>query len=285
MPVDKGLSAPIPEGVVVFRVFVSLTVILVVATFVLAGCATPTAVAVPLFTGDYATGDFSQWPVVQTRAYNDSGKDYVPSYSARIVQDATKGNVARFEVRAGDVPGFGGGERSEVQGGPDTGGAEGEMRWYRFATKFDPSFPLNHADLGWGVTDQWHASDANGSPPVSWTVDVKNGYWSLTIEKQSAPGAYVQTIPIFETPLNVGQWHDVTMQINWSASDEKGWIRLWHNGIRQTFVNGADTYFVRTLVPGTTGVYYKEGMYREPTNSTDIVYHTGFHVAGSEDAL
>ena len=75
------------------------------------------------------------------------------------------------------------------------------------------------------------------------------------------------------------------MQIHWSASDTDGWIRLWHNGVRQTFVDGADTYFVRTLIPGTTSNYYKEGYYRKPMSPTGIVYHTGFRCADSETAL
>ena len=112
-----------------------------------------------------------------------------------------------------------------------------------------------------------------------------NGYWSLTIEKQSAPGTYLQTFSIFDTPLNVGQWHDVKMQVHFSTSDTTGWIRLWLGGVRQTFLNGADTYFVRTLVPGTTTVYYKEGMSREPMAPTDIMYSTGFRCADSEAAL
>jgi hypothetical protein len=239
----------------------------------------------PLFVGDYHTGDFSQWPTLQAANYNGSGMDYVPTDSASIVQDVSKGDVARFEVRAGDVPPFGGGERSEVQGDATTGGVEGQTRWYRFSTMFDTSFPLNHADLGWGVTNQWHPSSNSGSPPVGWTVDKRNGYWSLSIEKQSAPGAYLKSFSIFDTPLNVGQWHDVEMEIHWSTSDDKGWIRLWHNGIRQTFVNGADTYFVRTLIPGAAAVYYKEGMYREPTAATDIVFHSGFRSAESEERL
>jgi len=278
-----------PEGVVMLRLrsLASVTGAAVAATVVITVSVAPAADAKsPLFIGDYATGDFSQWPTVQARGYNSDGKDYVPTYSASIVQDTVKGNVARFEVRAGDVPPFGGGERSEVQGdSATTGGVEGQTRWYRFSTKFDPSFPLNHADLGWGVTNQWHEKGNSGSPPVSWTVDEKNGYWSLTIDKQSAPGAHLQTFSIFDTPLNVGQWHDVTMQINWSTSDDTGWVRLWLNGIRQTFVNGADTYFVRTLIPGAAAVYYKEGMYREPTASTDIVYHTGFRSADSQAGL
>jgi hypothetical protein len=239
-----------------------------------------------LFIGDYATGDFSQWSAVQTATYNGSGNEYFPEYPATIVQDTAKGDVARFEVRAGDTPSFGGGERSEV--GADeatTGGTEGQIRWYRFSTKFDSTFPQNHADLGWAVTNQWHQDTPTGSPPVSWTVGMKNGYWSLTINKQSSPGVYLQEFSIFDTPLAAGQWHDVTMQIRWSTSATEGWVRLWLNGIRQTFVNGADTYFVGTLIPGTNTVYYKEGYYRKPTSPTGIVYHTGFRCADSEAAL
>lgn len=255
------------------------------ATAVVITASTPPVVlAQPLFVGDYSTGNFSQWTTVQVRGYNDDAAGYKPSYSAAIVGDPVKGRAARFEVRPGDVPPFGGGERAEVQGGPDTGGAEGQTRWYRFATMFDPSFPMNHANLGWAVTNQWHA-DAGGSPPVSWTTSMKNGYWSLTIERQSAPDAYLGQVTIFDTPLDAGQWHDVMMEINWSSSDTDGWVRLWLNGVRQTFIDGSDTYVVRTLIPGTGSVYYKEGMYRQPTSSTDIVYHTGFRSADSEMAL
>jgi len=234
--------------------------------------------------GDYSTGDFSQWPSVQNRDYNGDGKDYVPTYSASIVNDATHGNAARFEVRSGDVPPFGGGERSEVGANTDTGGTEGQIMWYQFATKFDPSFPQNHADLGWGLTNQFRAADAeSGSPPVGWYVDQRNGYWSLVLHKQSRPGVYLQIFSIFDTPLDVGTWHDVTMQVRWSTSDTEGWIRLWLNGKRQTFVNGSDTYYVRTRVPGTGSVYYKEGYYRAPMKPTGVVFHTGFR-CGTDEA-
>ena len=269
-----------------FRLHPALaSVAVTVAVGIIVSCAPIAAGATPLFTGDYATGDFSQWPIVQTKTYNSSGKDYVPTYPATIAQDTAKGNVARFEVRAGDVPSFGGGERSEVQADANVGGAEGQVRWYRFSTKFDPTFPQNHADLGWGSTNQWHPDIPGASPPVSWTVGMKNGYWSLTINKQSAPGTYLDVFSIFDTPLATGQWHDVTMQIRWSASDTEGWIRLWLNGIRQTFLNGADTYFVGTLIPGITNVDYKEGYYRKPMSPTGIVYHTGFRCADGEAAL
>jgi hypothetical protein len=237
------------------------------------------------FTGDYSTGDFAQWPSVQTKDYNGSGADYVPSYSASIVPDGTYGRAARFEVRSGDVPSFGDGERSEVAAGNETGGFEGQTRWYQFSTMFDHGFPQNHADLGWGLTNQWHQDVGVGSPPIAWSVSERNGYWSLVVQKQSVPGAYLERLTLFEMPLDVGRWHDVTMQINWSASDTAGWIKLWLNGVPQTFTNGADTYFVRTLIPGTGTVYYKEGYYRQSMQPTGVVFHTGFRCATDEAAL
>jgi hypothetical protein len=238
-----------------------------------------------LFTGDYSTGDFLQWGWIEAGDYVGSPSGYPSTYSATVIDDATYGKAARFEVRSGDIP-FGNGERAEVgEDAATTGGTEGQVRCYRFATKFDPTFPQNHADLGWAVTNQWHQDSEVGSPLLSWSPAIKNGYWSLTITKQSAPGDYLDTFSIFDTPLAVGQWHDVTMQVRWSTSDTEGWIRLWLNGIRQTFVNGADTYFVGTLIPGTTTVYYKEGYYRKPMSPTGIVYHTGFRCAETQEAL
>ena len=255
----------------------------VVASLVLG---VPASAAPAIFTGDYSTGDFSQWPIVQTKTYNDSGTGYVPTYSASLVKDDAHGNAARFEVRSGDMSSWSDGERSQVQGGADTGGTEGQTRWYQFSTKFDPTFPQNHADLGWVVTNGWHPTSSTGWSPFNWVASARNGYWTLQVNKESSPGVAVgSSVAIFETPLNVGQWHDVKMQVHYSVSDTKGWIRLWYNGVRQTFPNGADTYYVRTLVPGATSVYYKEGIYRQPILPTDIVYTTGFRVATDEAGL
>lgn len=227
--------------------------------------------------GDYSTADFRQWAVVQNQAYEGPGADYSPTYSASIVKDDTHGTAARFELRSGDVPPFGGAERTEVMAERQASDMEGQVWWYEFSTKFDTTFPRNHADLGWGVTNQfWGASGA--SPPLAWSVGQRNGYWSLLVEQQSSPGSSVRGFSIFDTPLAAGTWHDVTMQIRWSASDDVGWVRLWLNGKRQTFIDGSDTYHVRTLIPGTRAITYKEGYYRHraPKTPTGVVYHTGF---------
>ncbi|WP_157868763.1 heparin lyase I family protein [Mycolicibacterium chubuense] len=247
-----------------------------------------TAVAPPIFVGDYSTGNFSQWSVVQNKYFNSYGKDYVPQYPATIVNDPVKGKVARFEVRSGDYPGFVSGDRSEVQSTTAlSGGAtEGQTSWYSLSTKFDAGFPQNHANLGWGLVNQWHASDAGGSPPLAFIVNGQNGYLSLMAERQSAPAQYLGKVILWQTPLNVGTWHDITMEVTWSASDTIGSVRLWENGVAQTLTNGSTTYHVRTLVPGGGGVYYKEGYYRQRDLApTGIVYHAGFRVASTQAGL
>jgi hypothetical protein len=245
------------------------------------------ATASPLFVGDYSTGDFSQWRTVQTRSYNGDGTTYVPTYSAGLIRDLIKGLVARFEVRSGDVPDFGGGERAEVQAtASQTGGTEGQTRWFAFSTKFDPSFSLDYDGWPqWGVTNQWHPSSSTGSPPFSFGL-TPGATWSLRVNPQSSPGNYLGgEYSIWTVPMNRGNWHDVKMQVRFSTSGTGGWIQLWHNGVRQTFTDGSDTYYCATIIPTTTTVYYKEGLYRAPKASTDVIYHTGFRSATTEAGL
>ena len=240
-----------------------------------------------LFNGDYSTGDFSQWQTVQTRSYNGDGKTYVPTYSARLISDAARGTVARYEVRSGDVPDFGGGERAEVQSTPaQTGGTEGQTRWFAFSTKFDSNFSLDYDGWPqWGVTNQWHPTSSTGSPPFSLGL-TSGGTWSLRVNPQSSPGNYLGgERSIWTVPMDRGNWHDIKMQVHFSTSNTGGWIQLWHNGVRQTFNDGSDTYYCATIIPTTTSVYYKEGLYRAPKASTDVIYHSGFRSATTEAAL
>ena len=137
------------------------------------------------------------------------------------------------------------------------------------------------------MTNQWRDFADTGSPPISRVVNERNGHWSLMVDKQSAPGVHIRggTYRIFDVPLGTS-WHDVKMEIKFSKSDAVGYVRLWHNGIRQKFIDGSDTYYVRTLIPGGGGgAYYKDGYYRKPMAPTGIVYHAGFRTAASQAAL
>ena len=243
--------------------------------------------APPLFVGDYSSGDFSQWRWIQNAQANASTANWPATgrYPAQIVNDPQRGPVARFEVRPGDRPSGDPSSvnRSEVSAvKPASGGAEGQRRWYEFSVKFDPTF---RADTGsWGVTNQWHA-DVNGKPPLAWYV--AGDQWELRANRASSPGVYLNQPVLWRTPIAKGQWHDVKMVVNWSTSDNVGYVQLWHNGVRQRLTNGSDTYHIRTLTAGYANptTYYKEGFYRGASSSTAIVYHTGFRSATSEAGL
>lgn len=241
-----------------------------------------------LMNGDYSTGNFSQWEVLQNRVYNSTAANYPGTfYGATIITDPTKSQlVARYEVRSGDNPGFSPGtERSQVQAPVSTtGGTEGQIRWYAFSVRFDSTFPQDHADRGFGVTNGWHPTSSTGSGPIQWATHWRNGYWNFLANRQSAPGTYIDTLNMWEIPLGTA-WHDVKLQVLFSASDSTGWVQMWHNGVRQTFRNGTQTYSVRTLVPGASSVYYKEGYYSNAMTPTRIVYNTNFRCATTEAGL
>jgi hypothetical protein len=238
-----------------------------------------------LFVGDYSTGDFSQWLTVQTKSYNDRASGWPgTTYPAMIVTDPAKGKVARYEVHQGDV--VASGERSEVRGSEKvTGGGEGDVRWFSFSTKFDSSFYTTWGKGEWGATNQWHAEDfidGNHSPPIAFGYSGWGGHvgsWELNI-KSTGTGA-----AIWSTPLDVGAWHDIKMEITWSTNPTKGHIRLWHNGVPQTFAGGGTTWTGQTMATGSASNYYKEGLYRSSRAEPGVVFHTGFKSATTEAGL
>lgn len=242
-----------------------------------------------LFTGDYSTGNFRQWVALSNKITNGMPASYPGGYPAAIVPlDGDCGFAARYELRTGDIPLIGGGERSEVSNSGLADAAEGDVRFYAFSVKFDSGFPTNHKDLGWGRTNQFH--DGAGFPTISWgwepATSAPNGYWSLIQNPQSSPGVYLGAVSLLNVPLSLGNWHDIKMEMKHSTSDAVGYVRVWLNGVAQTLAGGS-TFTGRTMVPGGTGaVHYQEGYYRfTPVAATGIVYHTGFRAADSESSL
>ncbi len=252
---------------------------------------------VRLFTGDYSRNDFKQWSALDNKLA--TGGSIAPgSYGgygqypvAVICEDKDCGYVARMEVRAGDIVG-GGNERSEVSSYTFTSLTPiGSTFWYAFSVKFDPTYPLNSADYGWSVTNQWH--DGVGSPTVAWGFNANagrktpTGYWSLYHTPQDGPGIYLPDKLLLNVPMQRGNWIDVKMQITWATNDSDGMVRAWVNGVRQTLLTGGQTFIGRTATPGADHMYYKEGLYRQKDVGypTGIIYHGGYRQADTENSL
>lgn len=223
------------------------------AATAVSAAAAPTAVPVgsrELFVGDYETGDFSQWQTCQAKNLNarcrtiGTGNDQM-----RIVEgaEAHQGRfAARFNIRPGDVPPFGGRERSEVQSNAE--GAvvrEGDERWYQWSMKFPADFQ-NPRGV-WFIVLQWHS--AKGSPPLAINVGSKG---EIVIGGDGLKGEPRRTIGT----VRPGEWVDYVLHVKFSRSRDTGFIEGWENG-RQT----VPRYDRASMVDGSN--YLKQGVYRD----------------------
>jgi hypothetical protein len=252
-----------------------------------------------LWTGNYETGNFHQWPSCQSVGVPGGAASWCHEYahnhySLQIVTNVKRqGNFgAKFELHDGDEP-FGGTERTEVSSsGTPSDALPGDERWYQFSTMFSTTFPSNHASQGWGVVNQWH-DRSDHSPPMSMDVGWIDGHWVLRINRQSSPGVSIGSVVPWKTPLANGTWHDIKLHIKWSTDPDVGFVELWHNGVQQTLhddgITGCENTLrcmVQTLTPGGDGVYFKQGIYRKTSvNGTAIVYLDGYVTATTEAAL
>lgn len=250
-----------------------------------------------LFTADYSTGDFSQWDSAITRDFRTAGGKLPTrgSHAAEIVKFPVGGYAARFEVRPGDTAiGETGKERSELYAQDTSLAALGTSRWYAFSLKFDESWP-DQTKLGWMSVTQWHdAIPASPTISLGWPSvtdpGYRPGYWYLMWNPQSSPGVGVSptghVIPLIEMPLRLGRWHDIKLRATWSPSDAIGSLEFWHNGAQQKFrYGGGYTFTGRTCCPGSPYVYVQQGIYRQPSKATSIVFHRGMRMADIEASL
>jgi len=231
-----------------------------------------------LFDGGWETGDVSQWSGCQTRH----------ARGIRVVSSPRRHGrrAARFEVTDADNDGYG--DRSECQTRSREG--EGQVRWYAWSTYIPRSLPRANA-RSWAVITQWHCT-CDGSPPVGFFL--QGDRLELSIHRHDHVGdRQIELVP-WGRPLGavLGRWNDFRVRVRWSASDARGSVDLWVNGRRQR-MNwprgdaragryggvGAQRLRVRTMVPGSSGVYLKQGLYRNAgIRGRAVVYHDGLRV-------
>lgn len=224
----------------------------------------PAAVVVgarQVFLGNYDTGDFSQWSTCQWKGYNGDCATW-PATGNRIAQilDGGAGHTtaARFEIRDGDIPPFGGGERVEVRAGDGAKVHEGDERWYQFSLKFDALFK-NPVGTFW-VAMQWHAGD--GSPPLALEVS-RNGVLQFA---NNRTGARTDI-----GPIQRGRWVDYVLHVKFS-NGPAAYAESWVNGVKSPGVH-------RYPNMASAENYLKTGVYRDPKETvTAVVWQDGLRV-------
>lgn len=209
-----------------------------------------------VFLGDWETGDFSQWNVCQSKLVNGGCRGVGRGNANMTITDAPDvrqgQHAARFTVKPGDVPNFGGGERSEVQS--NAAGAlvhEGDERWYEWSVQYPQDMPDVNGKFF--IILQWHS--ASGSPPLA--VDLSRG--TVDIGGDGVRSAPRRTIG----PIRRGEWVDYVLHVKFSKNKDTGFVEAWENG-QQTVqrTNRA------TMVDGEN--YLKQGIYRSTSASGTV---------------
>ena len=180
--------------------------------------------------------------------------------SSRAAPDGGK-HSARYEVRDGDVPNFGGNERSENQGPTVVHGGD-EIYWEFWVRFGDTTFPN---PTSWFVAEQFHAASSTASPPIAINVQT-NGVVNLGNNNDAVTHAIGTTDP--------GVWHKYVVHAKLTGSASTGWVEVWRDGSKVLNQTG-----MALLIPGDLTGYIKEGLYRDATHtSTQVVWHDGMRI-------
>jgi polysaccharide lyase-like protein len=208
---------------------------------------------------------FWQWDSCQWKDRNDNCQSYTGGdYSGAVVALDGRAHVARWEVRNGDIPPFGGGERAEAGELAAADVSEGDERWYGLDVKFPSDFPdpLTSTASGWFIVLQYHPVVEGSSPSVALELDTDGSLY--IVNNNSAPNFQREEIG----PIVRGKWVRYVLHVMFSTSDSTGFVEVWQDGVLAVPETSFHTLF------GAGAHYLKLGIYRSASNTTTaVVYH------------
>jgi hypothetical protein len=216
----------------------------------------PPPAASPIFADDFSTGNFAKWDSCQWRNRNDDCKAYngTSDYMASVVAIDGRPHVARFEVRNGDVPPFGGGERAEIAEPPGMEVVRGDERWITWDMKFDQTWPT---PVSWCLVSQWHHNSSSGSPPLTLTMDEGD---NIVVRNDN------EDLRTTVQPVQRNAWQRWVVHTKFSDDPTVGFVEVWVDGVQKM-----PKQFRRTMVPGDTGNYFKMGVYRDAAHTATMI--------------
>lgn len=173
----------------------------------------------------------------------------------------------------------------------DPKGQHGQV--YRYDTWDDPSFSKERCEsrgtrtpsgnfrpalggtyfIGW--REMWNPMPINGSWVAFWQMHgygpagqgaplvlrVTNGNPTLLMQN-NVNGTNVD---FWHTPLRLNTWNTFVVHVH-LATNNTGWVELWYNGVRQTFINGKQRFNCPTWdAKAGSFVMFKWGVYRSGT--------------------
>jgi Polysaccharide lyase len=226
-----------------------------------------TAKGVLYFKGDFETGNFKQWTFVQR--FKPERASIVRSpvrqgrYAARFVSVA--GECIRMDCTPENPRG-----RTEalLQGRLPT--TEGKSLWYRWYTLFPSDGPAPEFTF-----TQWRANDEQAGPRA-----ISGLYGLMTVEHDDNSPDGVLTFQRngdrWRAPLRRGRWIKFLVHVKYSSNPAVGQYELWVDDKKVMSFHDLSK-------PANTGVYFKQGVYRNNGTPTGVAYFDGLRVASTRD--
>jgi len=267
------------------RLLIPLTVL--IAVFAVHGQAygsiTPRCSSDP-FSGDYETGDFSQWWLHQWSINADPSQSYnlynVGRSTARLVTSPVAEGRYAGEFQVFPTTGTNRNDRAEIVASQEeSGGYPGQAWWYGWWTYFPgPSQDWWHRGGDWNDITQFSSTD-NVPSQLAIGVDARS-HRSPVIYAEGKPFARKRIM----TRLRYDHWYHFVVHAHWSTGSN-GYVEMWLDGkqvVRR--VHGAtlrDQHSPASSQFTSPGMYLSQGIYRGAYRSTNTVIHDGFCRAAS----
>jgi Polysaccharide lyase len=233
---------------------------------ILATCAGLATASDTSWTGNFETGNFSQYAPVP---YCES------AYSCKVVKKpVAQGHfAARFEVRQGDDYEHWSGERAQIAlYRHEQEGTDSYWGWSLY-------LPRNYRDARsfFQVFAEWHHSGLTGSPPV--TFQIVSGRLVIRIVRTADPARATSWDQYDLGPITPGRWTRFIYHARWSADPRQAVNDVFVNGMLRQHITGHPNLF--------SGYwnYLVVGWYRAAADITQVVYIDDVRVGNSLDSL
>lgn len=223
------------------------------------------------FTGDFESGDLSQW----------AGKEAARADSVQVVTAPARSGrfAAKFTVREGER--VSNGNRAELT--HDNGDLAGSEAWYAWSFLIPDDFEdVEWKPKMWQCLGQWHdqpdtargetwATFPGRSPSIAVYYTSKNGVPTIELWYGTYEKGQRQKIAA-TSPIVKGQWQDLTFRIRWSQGND-GFLEPFLNGKPLVAPQGDNHRVYGPNMWNRVSHYLKIGLYRSDNiSSTNSVF-------------
>jgi hypothetical protein len=231
------------------------------------------AAAAVVWSGDFETGDLSQWPDLQACP----GDVAVVSSPVRAGRYAARFTVRDESVTANCPAVPTSGTRASLTS-PRLFGP-GDDADIGVSTYFPAGFPA--ITSGWLQVAEVYGPPYNGSPTIGLAVNGNR----LVLTRDATHNVDAAWTSLADVAKGTG-WEDIVLHVKFSTDPSVGFVELWHNGQRQRFTDGAQTLHYSTIVPGINGggpnsLFLNQYRSKSPARGAVTLYHDQAKVGSS----